>query len=67
MDRNRIARAGQHGYTQTGDAVSGQGVQVRRARGFQFCFATRFQGQTAQPIRHQQDDFGLVVFAQLGK
>ena len=44
--------------------AAGQGVEIRRARGFQFGQSTRFQGETAQAVGHEHHNFRVAFLHQ---
>ena len=66
MSRSAARRdARQDGDAQAAHAFADAGVEVRRAGGFQFGLAARLQGQSAQSVGDDENDFRGVVFAQI--
>src|SRR5690606_28110839 len=55
----------QNGNAQTARAAFEKAIHVRRLRGFEFRLTARLQRQTAQAVRHQENDLGAVVFFQI--
>ena len=55
--------AGQHRDAQAADAFAGQASRFGVRADLQLGLAARLQGQAAQAVRDQQDDFGGVLFA----
>ena len=54
----------QHRHAQAAYAFVDRPSRFGVRRRFQLGLAARFQGQTAEAVGHQKDDFTLVVFAQ---